>query len=155
MHQCLIRIPFPDNTMDQNICDNLKLLSLESEPNPEIRIKIGQEEFRCNKQLLESSCDYFKALQSFDSSYHDELVIKGGLDSQSFCIILEFLNDGNLRIDLSNFQTILQSCLFLQCTRAEEESISFISQHLSRENALRKDSLDINSFLFLYFSRCH
>ena len=133
--------------MDQNICDNLKLLRLESEPSPEIRIKIEGEEFCCNKQLLESSCDYFKALQSFESSHKDELVIKGGLDSQSFCIILEFLNDGNFRIDLSNFQTILQSCLFLQCARAEEESISFISQHLSRENAFRKNSGDINSFL--------
>ena len=133
--------------MEQTICDNFKLLSLELEPNPEIKIKIEEEEFCCNRQLLESSCDYFKALQSFDSSHQDELVIKGGLDSQSFCIILEFLNDGNLRIDLSNFQTILQSCLFLQCARAEEESISFISQHLSRENAFRKNSGDINSFL--------
>ena len=140
--------------MNQNICDNLKLLSLESQPDPEIKIKIDQEEFSCSKQLLESSCDYFKALQSFDSSHQDELVIKGGLDAQSFGIILDFLNDGNLKIDLSNFQKILQSCLFLQCARAEEESISFISQHLSRENALRADSLDINSFLYKYL-RCH
>lgn len=137
--------------MEQTICDNFKLLSLESEPNPEIKIKIDQEEFCCNRQLLESSCDYFKALQSFDSSRQDELVIKGGMDSQSFCIILEFLNDGNLKIDLSNFQKILQSSLFLQCARAEEESISFISQHLSRENALRPDSLDINSFSYTNF----
>ena len=99
--------------MEQTVCDNFKLLSLESELNPEIKIKIEGEEFCCNRQLLESSCDYFKALQSFDSSDQAELVIKGGLDSQSFCIILEFLKDGILKIDLSNFENILQSCLFL------------------------------------------
>ena len=124
--------------MDQELCQGLKDLTLGSK-NAKIKIKIEGRSFCCDKDLLVSNCDYFKAFQSFHSSEsEDELVIKGGLDSQSFLLILDFLNDGDLGIDLSNFQQILQSCLFLQCAKAEEETISFISQHLSRENAFRK-----------------
>ena len=132
--------------MAEQLCDNFKDLNLETK-NSQIQIRIEEKVVRCDKQLLVSNCHYFKAFQRFRSSESDdELVIKGGLNSQSFLTILAFLNDGNLRIDLSNFQQILEASLFLQCGKAEEETISFISQHLSRENAFREDSLDINNF---------
>ena len=116
---------------EQDLSDVLDALTLT---NSEFRVIIDEEELICDKSVLVKECDYFKAFDHFDHQTSKKLEIKGGIDFYSCKSILDFLTSGELNIDLSNFQCILQACLFLQCDKAEEESVTFVSQHLGRDN---------------------
>eukprot|EP00090_Calanus_glacialis_P017543 TRINITY_DN27284_c0_g1_i1.p1 TRINITY_DN27284_c0_g1~~TRINITY_DN27284_c0_g1_i1.p1 ORF type:complete len:579 (-),score=171.49 TRINITY_DN27284_c0_g1_i1:69-1805(-) len=116
---------------EQDLSDVLDALILT---NSDFIVVIDGEELICDKSVLVKECDYFKAFDHFDHQTSKKLEIKGGIDFYSCKIIFDFLTSGELNIDLSNFQCILQACLFLQCDKAEEESVTFVSQHLGRDN---------------------
>jgi len=121
-----------EGNIEQDLSDALISLKVS---NSEFRILVEGKEIICDKKLLVSECDYFKALVNFEEDVSNTIEIKGGVDSDSCKIIFDFLSHGTLKVNLSNFQAVLQSCLFLQCSKVEEESVAFISQHLGRENA--------------------
>jgi len=116
---------------EQDLSDAFRSLNVAKS---DFRVRVGGEEFICDKKLLVSDCDYFKAFINFEENDSNTIEIKCGIDSDSCKIILNFLSYGTLKINLSNFQAVLQCCLFLQCNKAEEESVAFISQHLGRDN---------------------
>jgi len=116
---------------EQDLSDVLGALSLS---NSDFKITIDGEELICDKHKLVSECDYFKAFDHFDDKTSNEIEIKGGIDKDSCKVILDFLISGELDIDLSNFQVVLQACIFLQCYKAEEAAVTFISQRLGRDN---------------------
>ena len=113
---------------------SLKKLQL-NEDERLMTIVTENQSFVCDMNILQQECDYFKALERFEKDNQSSIELKGEIDHNILKIIYEYLLGGKLKIDLNNFQILLQGCLFLQCSRAEEATISFISQHLSRENA--------------------
>jgi len=116
---------------EQDLSDVLSDLSLTKS---DFRVIIGGKEIICDKSVLIRECDYFKAFDHFDPKTSSEIEIKGGIDFDSCKIILDFLTSGKLDISLTNFQLVLQGCVFLQCNKAEEESVNFVSIHIGRDN---------------------
>ena len=111
-----------------------KLQISASEEENLMTIVIKDEPVVCDKHILKQECDYFKALNRFEKDSQSSIKLKGEIECSTFKIIYEYLLGSELKIDLHNFQVLLQGCLFLQCSKAEEATISFISQHLSMEN---------------------
>ena len=119
---------------DQNDIEKL-LEKLQIDEENLMTILIENEPFVCDRNILQQECDYFKALERFEKEKNSVVELKGEIEYDTFKIIYEFLLGSQMKINLKNFQIILQGCLFLQCSKAEEATISYISQHLSRENA--------------------
>ena len=117
---------------DNNVVQLMTKLEI-NDRNKIITVRINDEAISCDREILQNECEYFKALNRFEEN-SCEIEIKGGISYVILKIILDFLSEGHLKIDLSNFQEILQGCQFLQCNKCEEATISFISQHLSKEN---------------------
>ena len=104
-----------------------------SEEKSFMTILVDGTRLDCDKEILVDECDYFKALKRFDSQ-SDQIELKGEIEYEILKCILDYLVGGQLDVNLSNFQPVLQGCQFLQCARAEEATVAFISRHLAKEN---------------------
>ena len=125
---------FSENAMED---EDAALECLErlhiSEEKSFMTILVDGTRLDCDKEILVDECDYFKALKRFDSQ-SDQIELKGEIEYEILKCILDYLVDGQLDVNLSNFQPVLQGCQFLQCARAEEATVAFISRHLAKEN---------------------
>ena len=73
--------------IEQDLSDALISLKVS---NSEFRILVEGKEIICDKKLLVSECDYFKALVNFEEDVSNTIEIKGGVDSDSCKIIFDF-----------------------------------------------------------------
>ena len=118
--------------MDDDILNSIKKLHINNteEGKEFMTIVCEGKKLTCDKEILLKECDYFKALERFEKK-SNEIELKGEIDFDVLEIIINYLSKGQeLPIDLNNFQNILQGCQFLQCSKCEEITINFISQHL-------------------------
>ena len=122
--------------LDEKNCGDIAddLTKLQIHDNDEVMtIVIEDDKIICDRTILAANCDYFKALIRFDEKV-EVIELKNEISGDVFNIIYEFLLTGSLGVDLSNFQAVLHGSQFLQCKKSEDQTILFISQHLSREN---------------------
>ena len=122
-----------EDRYQESIEESIKKLQISGNERL-MTIIVKDEPLVCDMNILQQECDYFKALERFHKDKQSSIKLKEEIDHEILKIIYEYLLGGKLKIDLNNFQILLQGCLFLQCSKAEEAAISFISQHLSREN---------------------
>ena len=122
--------------MDSDVEEALSALKLDDSrgsSNDILHIGVDGKTIICNRILLVSECEYFRAFDNFE--LNKDVVIKGGLSYQTLKAIVNFLNGQHLELNLGNFQDILSGCLFLQCKTAEAVTVNFITCRLNRENA--------------------
>ena len=95
----------------EGIAKSLKKLQL-NEDERLMTIVIENESIVCDMKILQQECDYFKALERFKKDNQSSIELKGEIDYDTLKIIYEYLLGGKLKIDLYNFQILLQGCLF-------------------------------------------
>ena len=74
-------------------------------------IIVKDEPLVCDMNILQQECDYFKALERFHKDKQSSIELKEEIDHEILKIIYEYLLGGKLKIDLNNFQILLQGCL--------------------------------------------
>ena len=101
----------------------------------EFVVEVEGREVACAEGLLARECRYFEALAHFHRG--SRVVLRGGVSLASLQAIVTFLQGGSLAIHLGNCQELLEAATFLQCRRAEEAAVAFLTAHLARDNAFQ------------------
>lgn len=103
----------------------------------DLKIRVGEKTLRVHKNVLASSCPYFRAMLSgrFLESDQEEISIKD-IETESLEMMIDFMYTGMLKINSKNAKNLLLTASFLQLNKAEEYCVEFIESQLNNENCI-------------------
>ncbi|XP_078686113.1 kelch-like protein 40 [Branchiostoma floridae x Branchiostoma belcheri] len=111
----------------------------------DIVVEVGGREFPCHRAVL-ASTRYFKTMLSSNLSESNSKVIQlCGIDSTSFCKILDFLYTGKIRIGKDDAQDILQAARMLQLDKIVHYCTLYVGGRSDSDNDYYDDDFYFDS----------
>ena len=114
-----------------SLCQNLDKVILADEL---VEIVIDEDSVSVEKDLLVSECQYFKAWFNFVTRQDTPMEIKGGVTLATFKVILGLLGDSRFQylvIRDENVKDVLESSVFLQCSKSEKAAEDFLCKDIN------------------------
>ena len=103
----------------------------------DVIIKSEDQEFQAHKNILSASSDYFFAMFNGNMKERNERIISiAGVDKESMRMILGFVYTGEIVLDWSNVESVLQGANLMLVQSVKDACSRFLESRLNVKNCL-------------------